>query len=120
MASKNPEPWLCIAEDDAQLPKEVIQEIEDTVTTTTAHDILWFDSRGLGGASLVCYQKSVLPQVAKHMHPLSDFSRGYEESFERANLWDWQLGSYTKHNHRLKVHPLVKSGEFRSTISPPS
>ena len=74
IASKNPEPWLCIAEDDARLPKEVIQEIEDTITTTTDHDIVWFDSRGLGGTSLVCYHKSVLPQVVKHMHPLSDFS----------------------------------------------
>ena len=120
IASKNPEPWLCIAEDDARLPKEVIQEIEDTITTTTDHDIVWFDSRGLGGTSLVCYHKSVLPQVVKHMHPLSDFSRTYEERFQRANLWDWQLGSYTTHNHRLKVHPLVKSGDFISLISPPT
>ena len=118
LAWEQPEQWVCIAEDDAHLPPEVIREVVRVVNATTDHDILWFDSRGLGGAALVCYRKSILPQVLKHMHPLSDFSRSYEARSGRANLWDWQLGSYARLNHRLKVHPLVKSGAFESTISP--
>ena len=118
LASEQPEEWVCIAEDDAELPPFTMQKIIKIVNRTTDHDIMTFDDRGVGGASFVCYRKAILPQLIEDMHPLSDFSRGFEAKFGCENLWDWQLYAYARENHRLEVHPLVKSGGFPSIISP--
>lgn len=124
LASDQLEEWVCIAEDDAELPPVTMQEIVKIVNTTTDQDILWFDERyRIGGEDgsgtvFVCYRKSILPQLIEDMHPLSDFSRGFEATFKRGNLWDWQLYAYANTNHRLKLHPLVKSGRFPSLITP--
>lgn len=122
MAHEAPADWLCIAEDDAELDAHTVAELDAVVRAEQTHDILWLDARcgsvPYGGSALICYHKTALPQVAEHMHPLSEFSRTHEEKYGRANLWDWQLADYTARHHKVRQVPLVRSGSFPSIISP--
>ena len=116
--------WYCILEDDAEIDKKALKKIKTFINkhANINVDIVLLDSRhfGWGGCSGMLYNKKIIPQLIKDLHPLSDFSINshlYGDP-NLGNLWDWKLWKYLAHiNSNFKQLPCIDSGNFPSTIN---
>jgi hypothetical protein len=116
--------WYCILEDDAEINQESLNKISKFINNRENNnvDIVLLDSRhfGWGGCSGMLYNKKIIPQLIKDLHPLSEFSINshlYGDP-NLGNLWDWKLWKYLSHiNSNFKQLPCIDSGNFPSTIN---
>ena len=114
------EEWICIIEDDAVINREIYNRIISFLNKYDKSnlDVIVLDRRGLGGTSCVIYNKRIISQLLKDLHPLSEYTLTFEDKFKRVCLWDWFLYTYIKNmNIKYKCFRCIESGIFKSTIS---
>ena len=113
--------WYCILEDDAELDLKTYESIlRFLYRNHNKFDIILLDKRaeGYGGTAGILYKSSIVKQVYKDLHPLSDFSITLEDKTTFSTLWDWKLWQYLKvFNIKYGKIPCIESGKFVSTIS---
>jgi len=113
--------WYCILEDDAEINNDVYNKILSFINNpeNINIDIVLLDERsnGWGGTAGMLYNKKIIKQLIKDLHPLSNFSITIEDEYQHTGLWDWKIWSYIKNNNINYTNlPIIKSGIFGSTI----
>ena len=123
IASLLPYSWYCILEDDAEIDVYAYTSILKLLHYNQDKiDIVLLDKRGegFGGTAGILYKSSIIKQVYKDLHPLSDFSITLEDKTTFPTLWDWKLWQYLKlYKIKYLSLPCIGSGKFESTISLP-
>lgn len=121
VASLMPYSWYCILEDDAEIDLAAYISILDFLYHNhTKYDIILLDKRadGFGGTAGMLYKSTIIKQVYKDLHPLSEFSITLEDKTTFSTLWDWKIWQYLPlFSIKYSKLPCIGSGQFTSTIS---
>ena len=120
-ASLLPYSWYCILEDDAEIDLDAyISILQFLYHNHKKYDIILLDKRGegFGGTAGMLYKSTIIKQVYKDLHPLSEFSITLEDKTTFSTLWDWKIWQYLKlFPIKSAELPCIGSGKFVSTIS---
>ena len=123
---KKPE-WIVIFEDDAEIPDNFLKIINESILKYPNVKVINFDNRqsckeneyARCCTSCILYKYEIIENLIKYLdYKTNDYMKDYKTLHNRDCLFDWYLFNLLE---KLKIPmvcvPVVKSGNFDSTIS---
>lgn len=125
---RNKPKWFVIFEDDAEIPENFLKIVEQSIQRYPDVKVINFDKRqgyikeydySDCCCSCVMYKTEIVDLLVKHLNPISNFVKNYNNIDNRECLWDFAIFNLLKYlKIKMVCVPIVNSGNFPSTVSP--